>query len=252
MQTSYRIELDVFSGPLDLLLYLVRRQEVDIVELPVATITASFLEFLDVLEALDLDVIGDFVVMASTLVEIKSRMVLPHPEESPEVLETSADPRTELVHQLLEYKRFKDAARLLHDQSAQWQQRYPRLDDDRPLSANDPALDRIKEVELWDLVSALSRVLRSHTEHAPKSIVYDDTPIAVYIEQIRSRVVAEGRVPFTSLFAGTNLRSKIVGIFLAILELLRHYHLRAEQPVPYGEIWVLPPLLSETEPPPAP
>jgi len=241
MQTAYRVELDDFEGPLDLLLYLVRRQEVDVLEMRIAEITAQFLEFLEVLQVLDLDVIGEFVVLASTLVEIKSRLVLPQAEQVPEELQTDADPRTELVQQLLEYKRFKDAARLLEDQSAQWQQRYPRLADDRPPSGNDPALDRIKEVELWDLVSALSRILKSNTDTAPTSIIYDDTPIAVYIERIRDRVLAEGRVPFTAFFAGTNLRSKIVGIFLAILELLRHYSFRADQPVPYGEIWVLPP-----------
>src|SRR5207249_12093971 len=99
----------------------------------------------------------------------------------------------------------------------------------------------IKEVELWDLVSALSRVLRKNSDLAPATVVYDETPIAVYIESIRSRVLAEQRVPFSSFFAGTNSRSRIVGIFLALLELLRHYKFRAEQPQEYHEIWILPP-----------
>lgn len=251
MTAIYRVELDVFQGPLDLLLYLVRRQEVDVVDLPIAAITEQFLEFLEVLQVLDFDQIGEFVVLASSLVEIKSRLVLPQPEQIEAELQTDADPRTELVHQLLEYKRFKDAARLLQDQSAQWRERYPRLNDDRPHTGGDPAQDRIKEVELWDLVSALSRVLRSNTESAPTSIIYDDTPISVYIERIRERVLAEKRVPFTAFFAGTNLRSKITGIFLAMLELLRHYQFRAEQPVPYGEIWIMPPREASFDPEPA-
>src|SRR5438876_386739 len=123
---EYRIELNSFSGPLDLLLYLVRRQEVDILNLPVAHITARFLEFLEVLKILDLDQIGDFLVMASSLVEIKSRMALPGPEEPPELVEPDEDPRADLVRQLLEYKRFKDASRQLEEQAADWQQRYPR------------------------------------------------------------------------------------------------------------------------------
>lgn len=239
---DYRVELDVFSGPLDLLLYLVRRQEVEIVDLPITAITARFLEFLEVLQELDLDMIGDFVVMASALIEIKSRMVLPRDDEPPEMVQDEADPRSDLVMQLLEYKRFKDAARLLEDQAAEWQQRFPRLGDDRPRTGTDPALDRIKDVELWDLVSALSRVLSRNTATSPAKVIYDDTPISTYIERIRNRVELEGRVAFTSFFVGTNSRSRIVGIFLAILELLRHYQFRAEQPEEYGEIWVLPPL----------
>ncbi|MSR60489.1 MAG: chromosome segregation protein ScpA [Planctomycetaceae bacterium] len=239
---DYRVELQGFSGPLDLLLYLVRRQEVDIVDLPIADITGKFLEFLEVLQVLDLDLIGDFVVMASALVEIKSRSVLPGPEHPPELVEPDEDPRADLVRQLLEYKRFKDASRLLENHAAAWRQRYPRLTDDRPRGGSDPSQDLIKEVELWDLVSALSRVLRKNSESSPATVIYDDTPISVYVERIRARVLAEQRVSFSSFFVGSNSRSKIVGVFLAILELLRHYKYRAEQPAEYNEIWILPPL----------
>lgn len=249
---DYRVELDGFSGPLDLLLYLVRRQEVDICDLPIAEITQKFVDFIDVLQFLDLDLIGDFVVMASALVEIKSRMVLPGPDEPPELVEPDEDPRADLVRQLLEYKRFKEASRLLEDHAAEWQQRYPRLSDDRPRGGNDPSRDLIKEVELWDLVSALSRVLRKNTESSPATVIYDDTPISVYVDRIRTRVLAEERVTFSSFFVGSNSKSKIVGIFLAILELLRHYKFRAEQPVDYNEIWILPPLPGTEVEPPAP
>jgi len=249
---DYRVELDGFSGPLDLLLYLVRRQEVDICNLPIAEITQKFVDFIEVLQFLDLDLIGDFVVMASALVEIKSRMVLPGPEAPPELVEPDEDPRADLVRQLLEYKRFKEASRLLEDHAAEWQQRYPRLTDDRPRGGNDPSRDLIKEVELWDLVSALSRVLRKNTESSPATVIYDDTPISVYVDRIRNRVLAEERVTFSSFFVGSNSKSKIVGIFLAILELLRHYKFRAEQPVDYNEIWIMPPLPgTEVEPVPS-
>jgi segregation and condensation protein A len=157
------------------------------------------------------------------------------------------DPRADLVRQLLEYKRFKDAARLLDEQAAEWQQRYPRLSNDRPRGGNDPSRDLIKEVELWDLVSALSRVLRKNTESSPSTVIYDDTPIGVYAEQIKARVLVEKRVSFSSFFAGTNSRSRIIGIFLALLEILRHQHFRAKQPQDYHEIWILPPL----DPPPS-
>lgn len=245
MTGVYRVELDIFTGPLDLLLYLVRRNEVDIVDLPIATITRQFQEFLYVLQSIDLDLVGDFVVMASTLTEIKSRLVLPSQqpvEEAPLETSTEFDPRSELIQQLLEYKRFKEAANALQEQAALWQERYPRLSDERPISAKDPATDRIKEVELWDLVSALGRVLKRKEVEVESKIRYDDTPIHKYVEQIGNLVRERGEVPFTSLFDGETIRSKIIGMFLAVLELIRHHGFHAEQQQDHGEILLRPPV----------
>lgn len=242
---QYKVELQIYSGPLDLLLYLIRRNELDILDLPVATITSSFNEFLDVLELIDLDLVGDFLVMASTLAEIKSRMVLPRAEEE-EIAEVIDDPRSDLIQQLLEYKKFKDAANALEEHAAEWQERYPRLSDERPKSGKDPAEDLIKEVELWDLVSALARVVKRKEVEEESSITYDDTPISTYVERIGARVRQEGKLAFSAFFEGEKLRSRITGIFLAILELLRHHHFRADQPEDYGEIWIMAPL-PETE-----
>lgn len=242
MRTAYRVELEEFTGPLDLLLYLVRRQEVDAARLPIAKITSQFLEFLEVLQLLDFDMIGDFVVLASTLVEIKSRLVLPNLDEhQPEEPFDQDDPRGELITRLLEYKRYKDAALALDERAAAWQQRYPRLSDDRPVVDRDHAADHIREVELWDLVSALSRVLQKKVSEQTSAVRYDETPQAVYLERIATRVREAGRVAFSAFFEGTNQRGRIIGIFLALLELLRHQGFRAEQPVAYGEIYVLPP-----------
>jgi len=239
---EYRVELSTYSGPIDLLLYLVRRHEVDVTDLPIARITEQFCGFLEVLELIDFDLVGEFVVMASTLVEIKSRMVLPRPEEeTPVEVDVTEDPRSELVRQLLEYKKFKDAAQLLEEHAEQWQQRYPRLSEDRPSGGKEAQQDHIKDVELWDLVSAFSRIVRRIDPEEQKRIVYDDTPISVYIERVGQKVKQEGRVAFSSFFEGTNLKSKIVGIFLAILELLRNYHYHASQEDESGEIWVTPP-----------
>lgn len=240
--TEYRVQIDLFSGPLDLLLYLVRRNEVDCAQLPISRITHQFLQFLEVLEFLDLELVGDFIVMASTLVEIKSRQVLPRAEEEiPEELPIGEDPSSELIQQLMEYKRYKDAALAMEQRAAEWQERYPRLSDDRPLDGKDHSEDPIKEVELWDLVSALSRVLQKKVVEETSSIRYDDTPISTYIDRIAAQVRERGRVPFSEFFEGTNLRSKIIGIFLAVLELLRHHGFRADQVAEFGEIFVLPP-----------
>lgn len=247
--TGYRVELDIFTGPLDLLMYLVRRNELDIRDLKIAKITEQFQEFLELLELLDLDLIGDFLVMAATLVEIKSRESLPRQAE-PEAEEPIADdfdPKGELVQQLIEYRKFKDAALALEERAAEWQERYPRLTSERPGTGKDPAADLIREVELWDLVSALGRVLKQKEVEQRATVRYDDTPIQVYVDRIGNRVRDEGRVAFTSLFGDETERSRIVGMFLAVLELLRHHGFRAEQTVDYGEIVILPPLENAPE-----
>jgi segregation and condensation protein A len=236
-----RFELDRYSGPLDLLLFLVRRNEIDLCALPIAEITAQFQRYLIALQFLDLDLAGDFVVMASTLIEIKSRMVLPSSEEEEVPVDAEEDPRSGLIQRLLEYKKFKEAATALEERAAEWQERYPRLTNERPDSGRDPTSDRIKDVELWDLVSALSRILERKVIDEESKIRYDDTPISTYVEQIGNKVRTEGQVAFTSLFDNASQRSRIIGIFLAILELLRHHSFRAEQSTDFGEIWLLPP-----------
>ena len=243
MQT-YRVDLDIFKGPMDLLLYLVRRDELDVRHLPLAHIIRQFEKFVEVLEFLDLELIGDFVVVASTLAEIKSRLVLPAPEEEevPEGEITDDDPSSDLIRQLLEYRKYKQAASALEEHAVEWQERYPRLTSDRPRVGKEPAADLIKEVELWDLVSALARVLEKKIIEQEAKIRDDDTPISVYVERVGTMVREQNRVAFTSLFDDANRKSQIVGIFLAILELLRHHSFRAEQEADFGEIWVMPPL----------
>lgn len=247
MTVEYRVELDRFSGPLDLLLFLVRRNELDLLNLPIAEITVQFQRYLAALQFLDLDQAGDFVVMASTLLEIKSRQALPNPDEEEEVpVEPADDPRGGLIQQLLEYKRFKEAAKALEERAAESLERYPRLSDERPDAVRDPSADRIKGVELWDLVSALSRVLERRVIEEESKIRYDDTPISVYVEQIGNKVREVGQVAFTALFDHTSQRSRIIGIFLAILELLRHHGFRADQVDAFGEIWILPPEVGQS------
>jgi segregation and condensation protein A len=243
MQT-YRVEIDFFKGPLDLLLYLVRRDELDPRNLPLARIVHEFDRFIELLEFLDLEMIGDFVVMASTLAEIKSRLVLPVPEEEdiPDGEIVDDDPSSDLIKRLLEYRKYKQAASALEEHAAEWQERYPRLSSDRPRVGNEPAADLIKEVELWDLVSALARVLEKKIIEQETKIRDDDTRISVYVEQVATLVRQQERVAFTSLFEDATRKSQIVGIFLAILELLRHHGFRAEQAADFDEIWVLPPL----------
>jgi len=234
---SFRVDLDMFRGPLDLLLYLVRKQEVEVTDIPVATIAEQFLGYLEILSELDVNVAADFIEMSSTLMEIKSRMVLPRGGEETEELE---DPREELVERLLMYKKYRDAASILDEQGRQWQQRLPRLADDLPPRRIEPALQPIQEVELWDLVSAFGRVVRDAQVLQPANIVYDDTPIHVHMDRIHQRLHQEGRASFSEMFRVGMHKSTMIGVFLAILELVRHHSIRAEQNDLHGEIWILP------------
>jgi segregation and condensation protein A len=233
---DFSVDLEVFRGPLDLLLYLVRKHEVEIVEIPVALIADQYADYLDILQAVDLDSVGDFLEMASTLTEIKSRMLLPRSGELEDPLD---DPRAELVHQLLEYKRFRDAASLLDERSRAWQERSPRLANDSVARVN---LEEqpIREVELWDLVSAFGKIVRSRQQSRASNIVYDDTPIHVYISRIQERVNLRGGLAFSQMFEPRMHKSQMIGMFLAILELVRHHGIRADQNGEFGEIWLLP------------
>ena len=234
---DFRVDLDMFRGPLDLLLYLVRKHELEIVDIPIATITDQFLEYLAVIEQLDVGAVGDFLAMASTLIEIKSHQVLPCSDEVEDHLD---DPRKELVRRLLEYKRFRDAASILEERSRCWQRRYPRLGSDLPPRDRNLAEEPIHEVELWDLVSAFGRIIRDTELAKPSNIVYDDTPIHVYMARIYSRLHDRGQLAFSDLFQSSMHKSTLIGIFLAVLELVRHARVRLEQNELFGEIWLLP------------
>jgi segregation and condensation protein A len=234
---EFRVDLEIYRGPLDLLLYLVRKNEVDIQELPIAPITEQYLAFLEVLTEIDVNAAGDFLEMASTLAELKSRLVLPRADEVQEEID---DPRRDLVRQLLEYKKYKDAASMLEDRARAWQERFPRLARDLPPRARELADEPIHDLEIWDLVSAFSRLMRDREALRPANIVYDETPITVYMQRIHGQLVSRGRLAFSELFAGGMHKSSLVSIFLAMMELVRHHGARAEQEHLFGEIWLYP------------
>ena len=168
--------------------------------------------------------------------EIKSRLMLPRDEEEED--QQVEDPRHDMVQRLLEYKKYKDAASMLEERSQEWQRRFARRADDLPSGRVDPAEQPIQEVELWDLVSAFARVLRNNTAVQPSAIRYDDTPIEVYMDRISERMATGPRLAFSSLFEQNMVRSQLVGIFLAVLELIRHHRVQVEQECLFDEIWI--------------
>jgi segregation and condensation protein A len=233
-EMDYQVELDIFRGPLDLLLYLVKREEVDVCDIPIARIAEQFLDYLNLLQLIDVEWAGDFLVMAATLMEIKSRLLLPRGEEE---ADEETDPRFELVKQLLEYKKFKEAANLLEAQAERQLTRLPRQPVETP-AALDPARQPLRRVELWDLVSAFGRLMRETAALQPRQIVMDETPIHVHMGHILARLAAGARLTFTALFTPPHTRGRLLGLFLAVLELIKSRRVHAEQPEPFGDIWV--------------
>jgi segregation and condensation protein A len=232
--SDYRVNLDIYNGPLDLLLYLIRRDEVDIYDIPIAAITEQYVKFVDVLKDVDPNLAGEFLVMAATLLELKTRMLLPTPpEDAGEPGALGGDPRTELVRQLLQYKAFKDAAGDLAQAAADHALRFPR----HPAFADDEAAVDLDEVQVWDLLDAFSRLMASIGKGTIQhEVIYDDTPVELHAEDIMDRLKREGPMTFTKIFEGRTARGEIVGLFLALLELVRQKKILAVQDSNFGTI----------------
>ena len=231
----YRVNLEGlgFSGPLDLLLYLVRTNEFDITDIPVAEITDQYMEFVESMDVCDLDFSGEFLVMAATLLEIKSRMMLP----SEALEEEEEDPRRELVRQLMEYRAFKERAGLLAEMKGEMDQRFPRgmpFAKDRGREADEGSL---KEVELWDLMKAFSRVLSQTAVTMPSTLREDDVPVSEYMRRVMERLATSGaEIAFEDAFVGSRTRQQLIGIFLALLELARQLRIRIFQKSLFADI----------------
>jgi len=236
----FNVSTDYFRGPVDLLLFLVRRHEIEVTGVALAGITHKYLEYLDVLKEISIDAVGDFIEVASILVELKARAVLPRNEHENEEEIVYSDPREGLVVRLLTFKRFKDASLLLQDHATNWQSRYARIANDAPTQKVDMAEQPIHEVELWDLVSAFGRLLRDNRPVQEKSIKYDETPIHVYMKRIHSRILRQKSVSFNELFEPGMHKSAMIGVFLAVLELTRHHNVLASQENLYSEIMIVP------------
>jgi segregation and condensation protein A len=248
---EYRVELPVYNGPLDLLLYLIKRDELDIYDIPIARITDSYMKYVSMLKelsaenGLDINVAGDFLVVAATLMEIKSATLLPKPPPEPGKENSAAadlaDPRYELVQKLLEYKRFKDTASMLERQQQQHEARFPRVPAKLEGEADEPPPVDLDEVQIWDLLSAFSRLMQE-VGRTPRfhEVTYDDTPIDLHAADIEDRLSREGRLRLSALVIGRKSRSEMIGVFLALLELIREKKILVEQSEPLGDVDIVP------------
>ena len=253
MNDDYRVKLDSFEGPLDLLLFLIRKNEVDIHDIPIAQITDQYLSFVAELHSLaanriDIDAAGEFLVMAATLTEIKSRMLLPKPPASQNAGETSLspaeDPRAELVRQLMEYKRYRDAADALENRGEQWGRRFGSARagiDNAALEALVKYDDdvEVEDLNIIDLVEAFKRIAETvnFERLGDHQVSYDDTPIELHAADILTRLEENakveaqqvGELDMRDLFMTKKTRGEMVGLFLALLELVRNGKVKVRQ-----------------------
>lgn len=232
MADAYNIKIPVFEGPLDLLLHLIREDKIDIYDIPIAHITHQYLKYIEMMRELNLDIAGEFLVVAATLIYIKSRMLLPPDEEvSPEEQE---DPRRELVQRLLEYQRFKEAALSLKEREEEWTKVFRR----EPLSDEAQAEVYLTDVSLFDLLSAFKKIL----ETAPPEVVsITKESLTVKDRMLFIMEMLEGKdaIRFEEFFKEGITRIQLIITFIALLELIKLGLIKAYQEREFGKIWVL-------------
>jgi segregation and condensation protein A len=230
------VKLPVFEGPLDLLLYLIKKDEIDIYDIPIERITSQYLDYLRLIRMLDLEVAGEYLVVAATLLYIKSRVLLPHDQRPPEDEAEEDDPRWELVRQLVEYKKYKDAAFELQQCLARQEQVRPRGGSFKPEMSADGSLP-FDKVGLFDLLSVFQKILaRADQNEDLRDIFEDRFTVSDKIQLIQGRLTERSRLVFEELFPEGASRTEIVVTFLAVLELIRLRQIDVAQAAVFGAI----------------
>ena len=234
---EYKVQFEVFEGPLDLLLYLIKKEEVDIYEVNLTKLATQFIAHIDLMREFDLEIAGEFLVMASTLMYIKSRELLPADQQVVvEAEDEGEDPRWELIRQLVEYKKFKDAAAKLQTLEERQENVFPRLPGKIEFESDAPAPK--PEVGIFDLLNAVNSVLKRFQDKTAgtREIYEDKWTVSEKIELVRRLLAERGSVKFSELFASAANRAEVICTFLALLELIRLRQLTCLQPEPFAEI----------------
>ncbi|MCM8765564.1 MAG: segregation/condensation protein A [Candidatus Omnitrophica bacterium] len=232
---SYQVRIEVFEGPLDLLLYLIKKNEVSIFDIPIAQITEQYLEYLNLMEILDLNISGEFLVMAATLMHIKSKMLLPPEETPPE--EEEEDPRAELVKRLLEYARFKEAALLLRERELKRKEEFMRSEGERQFI--DEEGNVYFEASLFDLITAFSKAVGIISREVFQEIIRDEVTVEEKIHELLHLLMSKEVIYFQELLERAKTKMEVIVTFLAILELMRLKEIIARQRQLFGEIEII-------------
>ena len=234
MSQEYRVKLEVFEGPLDLLLYLIKKDEVDIYDISLERITAQYLEFMEAFKTLDLDLAGEFVVMAANLIYLKSRALLPVHVQPPDEEAEEEDPRWDLIRQLVEYKKFKDAAAQLSQREIEQSNLFSRLPEETDAAPERP----LGDVSVFDLINAFNGILKRIASKSEdlREIFEENYTVSDKIDLIIKLMGSDVPLKFTELFTSAASRTEIVVTFLALLELIRLKQVRCVQEEPFAEI----------------
>ena len=247
MEELYNIKLPVFEGPLDLLLHLIRENKVDIYDIPISFITRQYLDYIEVMKELNLEIAGEFLVMAATLIQIKSRMLLPPEEKEAEGAE-AVDPRLELVQRLIEYQAYKDAATILREREEESQLLFTReaaaVEDEAAEESSEPSLF---DVNIFDLLGAFKKMLESAPAEV-RTITRETLTVKDRMLLIADLLENTESIRFEELFRDNLTRTQLIVTFLALLELLRLGLARAYQEKEFGTIWVIKPRKETVEP----
>ncbi|HVF70562.1 MAG TPA: segregation/condensation protein A [Chthoniobacterales bacterium] len=243
METDYKVRLEVFEGPLDLLLYLIKRDEIDIYDISLERITKQYLEYLQAFKELNIDVAGEFIVMAANLIYLKSRSLLPVDQQPPDEEAEEDDPRWDLIRQLIEYKKFKEAAEHLQTRALEQERIFARAG----LAVADFASAPLPlgEVGIFQLINALQTVIkRVEAREDLREVFGEHYTVSDKIESILRQIAGGTALKFSELFARMASRVEIVVTFLALLELIRLKQVRATQVSPFEEIEIAPATLN--------
>ena len=235
MDTDYKVKLEIFEGPLDLLLYLIKQDEIDIYEISLERITGQYLEYLQAFKELNIEIAGEFIVMAANLIYLKSRSLLPADQQPPDEDASEDDPRWDLIRQLIEYKKFKEAALLLHTRELEQERIFARSGTGLAGVATAPL--RLGEVGIFQLINAFQAVIRRvEAREDLREIFGEHFTVSDKIDSILRRVAGGLPLKFSELFADIASRVEIVVTFLALLELIRLKQVLVRQTNPFGEI----------------
>ncbi|MFH2138812.1 MAG: segregation/condensation protein A [Candidatus Omnitrophota bacterium] len=231
---SYKIKLEIFEGPLDLLLYLIKKSHLNIYDIPVSKVTEQYLQYLELMRLLDLNIAGEFLVMAATLMHIKSKMLLP-PDETDGENQEEEDPRDELVRKLLEYKKFKEIAGYLEEQETKQSEIFKRVNVASDIEGEEEVFF---ETSVFDLISAFSKALKDFPKDIFREIIKDEFTVEGKIHDLLHVLVKKRKILLNELFNESKNKYETIATFLAVLELIRQKEIVVAQKGLFGQIYV--------------
>ena len=232
---KYQIKLEMFEGPFDLFLHLIKKEKLNIYDIPIAKITKDYLEYLNLMQTLDIDIASEFLVMAAYLLSLKSRLLLPQQKKEDQTQSEEQDPKTELANRLLEYQRYKEAAQELQEKFLKQQQIMTKA---HPIDTVQE--DELLDIDLYALATSFINLLKKEERIVPMEIVAHSTTIFHRMEEIQHILKSDGKVSFFALLKGASKKKDMIVTLLALLELIRLKKIAAKQEKAFADIWIFP------------